>query len=154
METPQEIKERILLILSDCLYRLYNPKPLSCMSDFESLKRTYYEIKKEWMELHGIKHEWMELYGIEHELFPPFQLDETNFNRIELLYKLDSELMRKEETGEPSYDRLSVSGYFNIPQRRRKNKIIDLALSSQGISFEKLFPLKSKLRHLKNFIFR
>ncbi|HZJ41528.1 MAG TPA: hypothetical protein VFD51_00715 [Patescibacteria group bacterium] len=142
METAQDTRERILRTLSDCLYHLYNPGLLNRLSHFKSLKRTYYDIKKEWIELHGIKH----------ELFPPFQLDETNFNRIELLYKLDSELMRKEETGEPSYDMLSANGYFNIPQRRRKNKIIDLALSSQGISFEKLFPLK--LRNLKKLIFK
>jgi len=140
MENTDNKRERILRSIINCLGLLYNPKPHSGTVEFDELKKEYFSLKKEWFDLHKI----------ENELFGPFNLNEDSFEKIRASYELNFLILRDDITKEPGYHMLSGLVCFNLAQRKRKNNILRLALDSQGISFDKLFP--SKFRDMKNCI--
>ncbi|MCR4280012.1 MAG: hypothetical protein NUV82_01145 [Candidatus Komeilibacteria bacterium] len=134
-------KVQLLVHLVDCIYRLYNPDPHDTENDFNEEKETYFLLKEAWQKINGIK-------GV--ELFGPFKLKDVDFEKSKSLHQLNYELIRDDEIGKPDYDMLSGNPWYNLPQKQKKRKIVDLALCSCGIEPDKLFY--SPLRKLKKFI--
>ena len=112
-----------LQCLVNSIRNLYNPQPNEREKDFFKKKDTYLRYEK-------ILQEEFSYHSTLSDVF----LSEDVFEKIQYQYKLNFELQRDGRNGEPCYENLSKWS------KKGKGKIIKLALQSQGIGYEKLFP--------------
>lgn len=121
--TKIEEENRLLKHLINSICNLYTLGINESEKHFFEKRDLYFSYEKELQEKFNY-----------HPTLSLIFLKKENFDKLQIQYKLNFEIQRNEFTGEPGYGNLVT---WN---KRGKKNLVSLALKSQGINFERLFP--------------